>query len=88
MSAAVEAQLDPVMHQPLAAHPLSYARRVEQVHRALLENSRADTLLHMFAALRLNHYGLDALPVEQVSQQQTRGSGSDDAHLSASGVGK
>ena len=61
---------------------------VEQVDRALFENAGADALLHVLAALRLDHDGLDALQVEQVREQQAGRSGADDAHLRANGRGE
>ena len=88
MPAPIETQFDPVVHQSLAAQPLAHPRVAEQVDRALLENSRADALLHVSAALRLDHDRFDALPVEQVGEQQARGSRPHDAHLRANGRGE
>ena len=60
MPAAVEAQLDAVMHEAFASHAVADARAEEQVHGALLQNTGADPLFHVLAALGLDDDGLDA----------------------------
>ena len=81
VAAPSEAQLDPVMDHPFAAHPLAHPGRVEQVRRALLEHSRADPPLEVRAAPRLDHDRLDPLPPEQVREQQPGRAGTHDPHL-------
>jgi hypothetical protein len=83
MAATVEAQLDPVMNQTFAAHASANSGFVEQIHRALLENACPDPLLDMFAGLRLDDDGADALEVEQMGENEARRSGSKDADLGA-----
>jgi hypothetical protein len=83
MPAAVEAQFDSVMHQAFAPHPVADARFVEQIHRTLFQNPRADSRFHVLARLSLDYDGVDAFQVEQMRQNQARGSGSDDADLRA-----
>ncbi len=81
--AAGEAQLDPVMDEALASHPVADARLDQQVHRALLEHACADPLLDVVAALDFDHDRLDAAQVQEVREQQARGPGPDDPHLCA-----
>ena len=83
MSAAVEAQFDPLVDQALALHALAHARLDHQVDRALLEHARADAPLDVLAAAGLEHHRLDALAVEQLAEHEARRPGADDAHLRA-----
>ncbi len=70
MPAAGEAQLNPMVYQSLPAHAVADSGRVQQVHRALLEHSGADSLLDVLAALGLDDHRIDAFEVEQVRKQQ------------------
>jgi hypothetical protein len=79
--AAAEAQLDPVMDEPLAPHPLAQPARVEEVRRALLEHPGADPLLEVRAAAGLHHDGVDAVPPEEMREQQPGRPGAHDADL-------
>ena len=81
MPLAVEAQLDPVVHEPLGVHPLPEADLVQQVHRRLLEHPRAHSLLHVLAVARLEDHGLDPTQLEQPAEHQPGGSASDDRDL-------
>jgi hypothetical protein len=81
MPASVEAQFDSVMHQAFAPHTVADARFVEQIHRTLLQNPRADSRFHVLARLSLDYDGVDALEVEQMGEDQARRSGPDDADL-------
>src|SRR5471032_3458636 len=83
MPASVEAQLDAAMNQAFAPHALAHARLVEQIHRALFQNARADALLHMLARLALDHDGVDTDKVQQVRENQAGWPGSDDTDLCA-----
>ncbi len=80
---AVELQLDAVVHESLAPHALADACPVEQVDRALLEHAGADALLHVLAAARLEHDGLDALQLQEPREREAGRAGSDDADLGA-----
>ena len=74
-----EAQLDAVVHEPLALHPVAEPALDQQVDRALLEHAGADALLQVRAAAHLEHHRLDALLVEQVREQQPGRPGPHDA---------
>src|SRR5581483_6264296 len=79
MGAPAKANVDPVMHQPLALHSLADANFSEQIRRGLLEQTGAHTLLAIFAAARFQHHGLDALEMQQVAEDETGGIGASDA---------
>jgi len=81
MSAPAEAQFDAVVDQALALQPLAHAGLHEQIHRALLEDAGAHAMLDVVAAPRFDDHRLDALPVQQVGKQQSRGTRTDDADL-------
>jgi hypothetical protein len=88
MAAAVEAQLDAVMNQAFAAHAIADPSFVEQIHRALFENARADrssTCLRLCVSMTI---GVDALDVEQMGKKEAGGSRPDDADLGANGFGE
>ena len=83
MALAVELELDPVVDDPVALHPLADAGLGEQVGDALLQDSRADPRLDVVAAPVLEHDRVDPLQVEQVREHEARGAGTDDADLRA-----
>ena len=56
---------------------------LEQVDRALLEHAGADRRLDLLAAARLEHHRFDAAQMQQVREQQARGSRADDPDLGA-----
>ena len=65
---AVEAQLEPLVHEPLAVQALAQPGGPQQVDGALLEHPGAHALLDVGAAARLEHDGLDPLRGEQVAE--------------------
>ena len=67
---AVEAQLDPVVDEPLAVEPIGQPELGQQVDGALLEDAGPDALLDVLAAAILEHDGLDSLPRQKVGQNQ------------------
>jgi hypothetical protein len=83
MSAAAEAQVHSVVHQPFALQSIADAGFFQQVHGALFQNTGADALLHILAAAIFEDDGFDAVEVQQVRENQTRWPGSDDANLRA-----
>ena len=84
---AVEAQLDAVMHEPLALEALAHPHLLEQVDGPLLEHPGAHALLDVLAVARLEHHRLDPGAVEQLAEHEPGGTGSDDAHLCPLGHG-
>ena len=76
-------RITPSCAHALAAHALADAGFVQQVDRALLEHAGAQRRLDFLAAARLEHDRFDAAQVQQVREQQARGSRADDADLCA-----
>jgi len=87
MPAAREAQFDAVMHQAFAPQTLADARLGEQIHRALLQYARANSLFGMFAGLSFDDHGINSFEMEQEREDQAGRPGSDDADLSAKFAG-
>ena len=81
MALAVELELDPVVHQPLAAHAIAHTGLLEQVDRSLLEDSRPDPVLAVLAAARLEDHRVDALQLQELRQHQAGRACADDADL-------
>src|SRR6185436_2393403 len=78
---AVEAQLDAVVDEALAVEPVGEPGVVEELDGALLEDARADAVLDVLAAARLEHDRVDSLEVEEVRKQQPGRLGPDDSDL-------
>jgi hypothetical protein len=81
MSLAIEAELDPAMNQALAAHALADSSFVQQIHRALFQDARANAILDMFARLGLYNDALHARKMQELGQDESGWSGSDDRNL-------
>jgi hypothetical protein len=64
VAAAVEPQLDPVVHEALAQHPLADAGLGQQLDGAVLEHSSPHPLLDVLAAADLQYDGLDPVAVQ------------------------
>src|SRR5258707_7041339 len=82
MPAAVEAQLDTVVHEALAVQPFAQAGGVEQIHRALLQHASADPFLRVAPALGFDDHAFDTFEMQEVGEQETRGSGAHYPNLS------
>ena len=83
VAAALEAQLEALVDEPLAVQALADAGLGQDVDRALLEDAGTDALLDVGAAAGLEHDGLNALAREQVAEEQAGRPGADDADLGA-----
>ena len=83
MAAAAEAQLDAVVEQAFAAHPLADAGFGEEVDRALLQHAGAHAMLDVLAVARFEHHGLDARAVQEVRQHESGRPRAEDADLRA-----
>src|ERR1035441_6122286 len=83
MTAAIEAKFDAAMNQTFPPQAFADARFVQQIHRTLFENARAEALLDVVAGVGLDDYRVDAFKVEQVGEDEAGWSGSDDAGLRA-----
>jgi hypothetical protein len=69
------------MKQSFPPHPIAYVHLVEQINRTLLQYAGANALFAILAASSLDHYGMDALQVQQLRQNETRRSGADNSNL-------
>ena len=78
---AGEGDLEPLVDQALARHPRAEPELVQQVDGALLEHARPDPGLDVVPAVALEHDRIDALPLQQMRQQQARRARADDADL-------
>ena len=83
MPAAAEAQLDAVMLETFADETLAHARAFEELHGTMFEHAGAHAMLDVVAASCLDDDRLDALEMQQMREQQSCRSGTDDAHLRA-----
>src|SRR5215212_345673 len=81
VAAALEAQLEALVDEPLAVQALADAGLGEDVDRALLEDAGTDALLDVGAAAGLEQDGLNALAREQVAEEQAGRPGADDADV-------
>ena len=81
MALAVELEIDPVVDDSLAIHPLSDAGVPEQLDRALLEHACADAVLDVLAAAGLEDDALDAGDLEQPRERQPGRPRADDSDL-------
>ena len=61
MRAAAESQVDTVMHETLALHPLADSYFGEQVSSGLFEKPGANALLTIFPTVYFEHNGVDTL---------------------------
>ena len=83
MALAVELELDAVVDDPLPLQAVADTGVDEEVRRALLEHTGADTMLDVVSAAVLEHDGLDAFAVKEVREHQPGGTGADDRDLGA-----
>ena len=83
MRLASEAQLDPVVREPLALQALAHARFDHQIDRALFEQARTHTILRVLAAPSLHDHRLDSIEMQQVGKHQPGRPCSHDSHLCA-----
>ena len=81
MALAVELQLDPVVDDAFALHPVADACLDQQVGRPLLEHAGTDPVLDVVAASVLENDGLDPGPLEQPAEGQPGRAGADDPDL-------
>jgi hypothetical protein len=77
-----------VMDEPLPVHPLADPRVPQGVRGALLKDAGPDAAFDPGAAAALQDDGLDPGEVEEAREEEPGGPGSDDADLSAGGVGR
>ena len=77
----VELEVDTVVHDPLSREPLPDADVAEKVGVPLLDHARADPLLAVLAAARLEDDRLDALDLEDAGEREPGRPRADDPDL-------
>ena len=82
-SLSAEAQLESVMDEALAPQAIAQAMGSEQFDRAVLQHTGADGGLDLLARARLQDDRVDPPTVQEVREQQTCRSGTDDSDASA-----
>ena len=83
VSRSVEGELQAVMHQPLAVGPRARADLVEQRHRTFLEQPRPDAAEHIIAGLPLEDHVVDAVSMQELTEQKPCRTGADDDDFGA-----
>ncbi len=78
-----EVKENSVVEQTLAPHALAHARLIEHVDRLMLEDPGPDAALDVLAASGLQHDGFDASQMQEVGEQQSCRSCTDDRNLRA-----
>src|SRR6185437_4849224 len=86
MTGPAEGELDPLVHETFAAHPLARARGIEQLSRALLDDSGTDAAEDVLGTAPLEQDVRDPLLREQLPEQKPGGTGADDRDLGAHGL--
>ena len=81
MSLARELELDAVMDEALAVQPLAGPGGGEEVDDPLLDDSGPDASLDVLATPVLDDDRVDALQMEQMTEREAGGAGSDDPDL-------
>ena len=70
MTHAIHADLHALMQQAVLVHARADAGLVEQIHRDLLDDSRAHPIENVFAGLPLENDVVDAVFVQELAEQQ------------------
>jgi hypothetical protein len=66
MPVATEAQLNPVMHQPLLLQPRAHTAFHQQVYGALLQHTGSNALFHVLAVVCFKDHRLDPFQMQKV----------------------
>ena len=83
MACAVDTNLHTFMHEPVRVHAGADARFVKKIDRDLLDNAGANAAKHVFAGLPFENDIVDAMLVQELTEQQSRRAGSDNGDLGA-----
>jgi hypothetical protein len=82
-AAPAETQVGAVVHEALAHHARAHAVVVQNVDRAMLQNTRADACFAILARTVLDDDRLDAGAMQQMTEEQARWTRTDDSDLRA-----
>jgi hypothetical protein len=83
MQLLIERELDAVVHEAFGVQASRGVHPVEQRHRRLFEDTRANAPEHMFRSALLDEHIVDSGQVQQLPEQQPGRAGSDDGDLGA-----
>ena len=83
MAHAVDANLHAFVHEPVGMHARADARLVKQIDRDLLDDAGANAAEHVFAGLPFENDIVDAMLVQELTEQESRRAGSDNGDLGA-----
>jgi hypothetical protein len=83
MRHTVETKFDSVVNETVATHALPHAGLLEEIGDAVFDDARANAVLYVIEASSLDDDGVDALALEEMSEQETGRTGADDNHLRA-----
>jgi len=76
-----EGNLDAIVNEALAVQAAGDPDFIQQIDSALFKNARADARQDIFPGLALDDYVVDAVLVEELSQEKAGGSASNDSNL-------
>jgi hypothetical protein len=82
-----EGNLDAIVNEALAVQAAGDPDFIQQIDSALFKNARADARQDIFPGLALDDYVVDAVLVEELSQEKAGGSASNDSNLCSQGRG-
>ena len=74
------------MGMAVTIHAVGEADLAQQVDRPLLQSTGPNSLQDIMPGLPLQHDAIDAVPIEDVRQQQTGRAPADDCYLGSHGV--
>src|SRR5439155_3560414 len=78
---AEEAEVNASVHHAFTVEARADTDVAHHIHRALLENASTDALNDVVLAPGFEDDGIDALEMQQLSEQQARGASADDTYL-------
>jgi hypothetical protein len=81
VTAPCEVQTDAVMKQPLLHHASTDTGGIQDVHALVFEHARTHAIFNVMPAFCLQHHRLDTALMQELGQQQPRGTGADDRNL-------
>ena len=83
MPLAAEAYLHTLVDQAFAMQPRGDAGMIEHIDTALLQHASANATQHVVRAASFDDDSVDAIPEQELPEQQSRRAGTDDGDLSA-----
>ncbi len=81
MAPPLEADRHAIVHQTFLVQARGHTGTIENIDRALLEHTGANATEHVLGAAPLENHRVDALPQQQLPQEESRGTGADDDDL-------